>query len=121
MRLILGNELESIREKISCKQFGDDHYGEWGILTLNQRRIILRMIETIRYLDKMIENAKKGELGLFYDESKVPKMVVLCKNCQFSVGDREKTVFLCNHPSAMYQIREDSFCSYGSNEGDELE
>lgn len=117
MRLILGHELEKIREKISCKQFGDDHYGEWGILTLNQRRTILRMIETIRVLDKMVENAKKDELGLFHDESKVPKWVVLCKDCQFSIGDVENTVFLCNHPHGVYLPRQDDFCSLGIDRG----
>ena len=40
--------LEEIREKISCPQFGDDHYGEWGILNVNQRRTIKRLID---YMD----------------------------------------------------------------------
>ena len=40
-------ELREIREKIACPQFGDNHYGEWGILTLAQRKIIKRMLEHI--------------------------------------------------------------------------
>lgn len=39
--------LEEIRGKISCPQLGDEHYGEWGILTLNQRRTIKRMLDFI--------------------------------------------------------------------------
>jgi hypothetical protein len=40
-------EWENIRKKISCPQFGDDHYGEWGILNINQRRTIKRMLDFI--------------------------------------------------------------------------
>ena len=40
-------ERENIRKKISCPQFGDDHYGEWGILNINQRRTIKRMLDFI--------------------------------------------------------------------------
>lgn len=44
--------------------------------------------------------------------------VVRCKDCYYKMGDDPIT---CGHPSAMYQIHEDSFCSYGSKEGEELE
>lgn len=40
-------ERENIRKKISCPQLGDDHYGEWGILNINQRRTIKRMLDFI--------------------------------------------------------------------------
>ena len=45
-------ELKEIREKISCTQFGDDHYGEWGILTPYQRRTIKRMLDFINILEE---------------------------------------------------------------------
>ena len=51
-------ELKEIREKISCPQFGDDHYGEWGALTLGQRVTIKRLLDYIesqeQYIEKMI-------------------------------------------------------------------
>lgn len=56
MRLILGESLQRIREKIACPQLGDDHYGDWGILSLNQRLAMSEMIETIKFLDKMLED-----------------------------------------------------------------
>ena len=40
-------ELNEIRAKISCPDLGDDHYGEWGILTRNQRFTIKRMLDYI--------------------------------------------------------------------------
>ena len=41
------NELKTIRQNISCPQFGDDHYGSWGALRLGQRRTIRRMLDEI--------------------------------------------------------------------------
>ena len=55
MRPITENELCEIREKVACPQFGDDHYGAWGALGIDQRRTIMRMAETIRYLRKSLE------------------------------------------------------------------
>lgn len=43
-------DLEEIREKIACPQFGDNHYGEWGALRLEQRETILRLITELRFL-----------------------------------------------------------------------
>lgn len=43
-------DLEEIREKIACPQFGDNYYGEWGALRLEQRETILRLISELRFL-----------------------------------------------------------------------
>ena len=48
--------LKEIREKISCPQFGDDHYGEWGILNVNQRRTIKRLIDYMDGQEAYIKN-----------------------------------------------------------------
>lgn len=113
MRLILGAELQRIREKISCKQFGDDHYGEWGILTLNQRRTILRMIETIQYLDCAIEDAVIGNHPPFKNKADFVE-VVRCKSCLY--GEIDDTDFpdqyLCHH-SCDYWNNGNHFCSHG--------
>lgn len=60
--------IESIREKIACPQFGDDYYGEWGALTLEQRFTILHLINFIKVQDKEIErlNNKVEELMTLY-------------------------------------------------------
>ena len=50
--------LEEIREKISCPQLGDDHYGEWGILTKNQRLTIKRMLDYINGQEAYINRLK---------------------------------------------------------------
>lgn len=45
-------DLEEIREKIACPQFGDNHYGEWGALRLEQRETILRLVSELQFLRK---------------------------------------------------------------------
>ena len=69
MRLILGERLKRIRENVACPQFGDNHYGSWGALRLDQRRVIAQMIETIELLDKELEITRKyiHYNGLEYD------------------------------------------------------
>ena len=59
MRLILGAELKRVRENISCPQLGDDHYGSWGALRLEQRLTIARMIKTIEILDETLERVTR--------------------------------------------------------------
>lgn len=51
MKLVIGDELQLVREKIACPQLGDDHYGAWGALNIDQRLTIARMISTIEYLE----------------------------------------------------------------------
>lgn len=63
-RLILDRKLEEVREKVACPQFGDDGYGAWGILRLDQRMTILSMVYTIAYLDEMLEEKFKAEAAL---------------------------------------------------------
>jgi hypothetical protein len=60
MKLILGSELQRIREKISCPELGDKNYGDWGALRVEQRVTIANLIYTIEYLDKMVERYMKG-------------------------------------------------------------
>lgn len=48
------NELKEIRQKISCPQLCDKHYGEWGILTKSQRFTIKRMLDYIDAQEKHI-------------------------------------------------------------------
>jgi len=54
-RLILGKELDEVREKISCPQLGDENYGAWGSLRLEQRFTIFRLIRTIQHQKEDID------------------------------------------------------------------
>jgi hypothetical protein len=45
--------LEQIREFIACPELGDDHYGKWDALTLEQRLVIANLLGIIRYLDRV--------------------------------------------------------------------
>ena len=57
-------KLKEIREKISCPQLGDEHYGEWGILNMSQRREIKRMLDYIDAQEEYIRTLHKENKSL---------------------------------------------------------
>ena len=46
---------DKIRRAIACPQFGDDHYGEWGALRLDQRKLIKRLLDELDRADEFIK------------------------------------------------------------------
>ena len=62
--------LTYVREKISCPQFGDDNYGEWGALSLSQRRIIKRLLDYSVGQEEVIKRlqGEKGMLEMLHEE-----------------------------------------------------
>ena len=46
----MNNDIKEIREYIACPQFGDDHYGKWGALRLDQRQKIKQLLDYITNL-----------------------------------------------------------------------
>ncbi len=60
------NYRQRIRKAIECPQFGDVGYGEWGILSLEQRRLIKRLLDELDRADNFakkiyLENIKQKE------------------------------------------------------------
>lgn len=52
-------DLDKLREKIACPQFGDEDYGEWGTLRLEQRKAIrdlIKMVKIEQEANKPLEN-----------------------------------------------------------------
>lgn len=49
------NYRQKIRRAIECPQFGNIDYGEWGILTLEQRRLIKRLLDELDSADNFIK------------------------------------------------------------------
>ena len=45
-------DIKEIREYIACPQFGDDHYGIWGALRLDQRIKIKQLLDYITNLQE---------------------------------------------------------------------
>lgn len=46
---------KQIREAIACPQLGDTTYGEWGILTVEQRLTIARLLDELEHADNYIK------------------------------------------------------------------
>lgn len=51
--------LEILRDKIKCPQFGDNEYGEWGALKLEQREAIKSLIDSNKNKDNTINDLLK--------------------------------------------------------------
>ena len=84
-------DVKRIKEKISCPQLGDDHYGEWGILNLNQRIAIKELLDFVDAQENYIKSlqAKIEEVGEVA-KKQIPKkldgkdeddLVCGCHNC----------------------------------------
>lgn len=54
----MNNDIKEIREYISCPQFGDNHYGKWGALRLNQRKKIKNLLDYITNLQEKYERLR---------------------------------------------------------------
>lgn len=68
--------LGAIREKVSCPEFGDNYYGEWGALTLTQRRTIAALVARVDYLDKLcraMQNANPDSLWKRFNRGDIKK------------------------------------------------
>lgn len=50
--------IKQTREYIKCPQFGDPHYGRWGALSLEQRKIIKQLCDMVEEQDKIIRKLK---------------------------------------------------------------
>ena len=51
--------LEEIRDFIKCPQFGDEEYGKWGALRLEQRKVIYDLINFVECDDLEIKRLKQ--------------------------------------------------------------
>lgn len=63
----MNNEIKEIRDYIACPQFGDDYYGEWGALRLDQRRKIKSLLDYITNLEQ--ENEELNRMCEIYSKS----------------------------------------------------
>lgn len=45
------NYIEKIRRAIECPQFGNENYGEWGTLNLEQRKYIRKLLYDLDIAD----------------------------------------------------------------------
>lgn len=77
-------ELKEIRQKISCPQLGDEHYGEWGALRKDQRFTIKRMLDHIDAQEEYIRSLHIPEWISVKDRLPKKDGTYLC--CHFFYG-----------------------------------
>lgn len=70
-----------IKKYISCPQFGNENYGEWGILTLEQRKLIKELAETCDMFEETADALAKENKELEHRLSN-------CIEPKFKIGDK---------------------------------
>lgn len=82
------NYRERIRKAIECPQLNNTtRYGEWGILTLEQRRYIKRLLDELDSADNCV---KKLYLENQKQKKKIDKAIDLLNNpWSFESGNKE--------------------------------
>ena len=79
------NYRERIRKAIECPQFGNETYGEWGALNLEQRNLIKRLLNELDSADNCV---KKLYLQNIKQKEVINKITDLIK--QYGKYDGEK-------------------------------
>ena len=78
------NYREKIRKAIECPQLNNTRYGEWGALTLEQRKYIKRLLDELDSADNYL---KKVYLENKQLEDKLSKIETLIINHNRNIGD----------------------------------
>lgn len=67
------NYREKIRKAIECPQFGNETYGEWGALTLEQRKFIKRLLDELDRADNYLKKVYLENKQLKYNWNELKK------------------------------------------------
>ena len=111
------NYREKIRKAIECPQFGNETYGEWGILNLEQRNLIKRLLDELdsadNYFKKVYLENKQLKIQISAREEVCNRLesnwnklkeyfnerIEVCDNrlsspfCNFEKATKEKLIF----------------------------
>lgn len=78
---------KQIREAIACPQLGDTTYGKWGILTVEQRLTIARLLDELEHTDDYLKrlwlkNQKQKEvIDRILSETKETRDIIINNRC----------------------------------------
>ena len=67
------NYREKIRKAIECPQFGNETYGGWGILNLEQRKFIKRLLDELDRADNYLKKVYLENKQLKYNWNELKK------------------------------------------------
>lgn len=99
-------DVKRIREKISCPQLGDDHYGEWGALNLNQRIAIKELLDFVDAQENYIKSLQtKIEEVREVAEKQIPKKPVNKTKCDNSTAKQYKNCSIVVCPLCNGRLR----------------
>ena len=101
------NELKAIRQNVACPQFGDDHYGAWGALSINQRKAIYRMWDEI--------NRQKAEIEKLNKELQVTRQYIHDNGLEWDLLSKSK-----KQKCDCYHTETKRRCTYNPVTGDPI-
>lgn len=97
------NYRERIRKSIECPQFGNETYGEWGALNLEQRKYIKRLLDELDRADNYIKSVYLENEQLKDNWNKLKEYfnerIEVCDNrlsspfCNFEKTTKERLIF----------------------------
>lgn len=83
------NYREKIRKAIACPQFGDETWGEWGILNLEQRRYIKRLLDELDRADNYFKRVYLENKELEQQCKKQKEVIDNVKNWIYKVQNNK--------------------------------
>lgn len=89
------NYIEKIRRAIECPQFGNENYGEWGTLNLEQRKYIRKLLYDLDIADNCSKDLYFENKQLKDNWNKVKEYIRETKLKEFekSYGKRYGKIF----------------------------
>ena len=95
------NYREKIRKAIECPQFGNETYGEWGILNLEQRNLIKRLLDELDSADNYFKKV--------YLENKQLKIQISAREevCNRLESNWNKLKEYCKENTLCYEVGDD--------------
>ena len=118
----MNEEIKEIREYIACPQLGDNHYGKWGALRLDQRIKIKQLLDNITNLQQRVKQLEEENEKLKYlvDDNHIMKAFIVEHNKveQLENIRKETMEYVRKHPcNTWYYTKErDNTQTFGNRE-----
>ena len=121
----MNNKIKEIREYISCPQLGDNHYGKWGALRLDQRKKIKDLLDYITNLQEENEIVHKDfeELSqrYFFTKSRIEEAIEDIEFCLNSINQEKELsidVRTRNEMESCFQVLNETLNTLRGNDND---
>lgn len=106
------NYREKIRKAIECPQFGNETYGEWGALNLEQKKYIKRLLDELDRADNYIKSVYLENEQLKDLIDTILNFSLFKEECPLNFGFENNT----NEDKSQSIFYEDQWCENNCND-----